>query len=192
MVMTREALPFGLRDVKIGLLDATTQLPTVLVDLPNSQTFSFTDSEDFEELRGDDRVVAKRGKGAVVEWELESGGIMLEAYAIMAGGTVVISGVSPNQKKIYKKKATTSRPDFWVEGQAYSESGGDYHAVLPRCKADDSLEGNLEDGSFMISSASGTGMSSLAPVTDTEHFELLYKLVHNETATPTAVPVAVP
>lgn len=192
MVMPREALPYGLRDVKIGLLSPTTFLPTVLVDLPNGQTFSFTDSEDFEELRGDDKVVAKRGKGAVVEWELESGGIMLEAYVIMAGGTVAITGVAPSQKKVYRKRVTDSRPDFWVEGKSESESGGDFHAVVPRCKADDTLEGSMEDGTFWITSASGTGMGSLAPVTDTEHFDLLYKLVHNETSTAIAVPVAVP
>lgn len=192
MAITREALPYGLRDVKVGLLDAVTQLPTVLVDLPNSQTFSFTDSEDFEELRGDDKVVARRGKGAVVEWELEAGGISLEAYAIMAGGTVTVSGTGTNTKKTYRKRATDQRPDFWVEGQAMSESGGDFHAVVPRCKADDSLEGSLEDGTFWVSSASGTGIPSLAPVTDTEHFELLYKLVHGEQAAAIAVPVAVP
>lgn len=192
MTITREALPYGLRDVKVGLLDAVTQLPTVLVDLPNSQTFSFTDSEDFEELRGDDKVVAKRGKGATVEWELENGGISLEAYVIMAGGTLTISGVSPNTKKTYRKRATDSRPDFWVEGQAMSESGGDFHCVVPRCKADDSLEGSLEGGTFWVTSASGTGMGSLAPVTDTEHYDLLYKFVHNEQATAIAVPVAVP
>lgn len=192
MTITRETLPFGLRDVKIGLLDATTQLPTVLVDLPNSQTFSFTDSEDFEVLRGDDRDVARRGKGATVEWELESGGISLEAYAIMAGGTVTVSGVTPNTKKTYRKRITDQRPDFWVEGQSMSESGGDFHCVLPRCKADDSLEGTMEDGSFWISSASGHAMSSNAPATDTEHFELLYKFVHGEQATSIAVPVAVP
>lgn len=192
MAITREALPYGLRDVKVGLLDPVTQLPLALVDLPNGQTFSFTDSEEFAELRGDDKVIAKRGKGAVVEWELESGGISLEAYAIMAGGTVTVSGTGTNTKKSYKKYATTSRPDFWVEGQAMSESGGDYHAVVPRCKADDSLEGSLEDGEFWVSSASGTGMPSLAPVTDTKHHELLYELVHNEQATAIAVPVAVP
>lgn len=192
MTITRETLPFGLRDVKIGLLDTTTQLPTVLVDLPNGQTFSFTDTEDFEVLRGDDRDVARRGKGASVEWELESGGISLEAYAIMAGGTVTISGVSPNTKKTYRKRVTDQRPDFWVEGQSMSESGGDFHCVLPRCKADDSLEGSMEDGSFWITSASGHAMSSLAPSTDTEHFELLYKFVHGEQAAAIAVPVAVP
>lgn len=192
MTITREALPYGLRDVKIGLLDAVTQLPTVLVDLPNGQTFSFTDTEDFQELRGDDKVVAKRGNGAMVEWELESGGIMLEAYAIMAGGTVAITGVTPNTKKVYRKRITDSRPDFWVEGQAMSESGGDYHAVVPRCKANDSLEGELADGEFWISSASGSGMASLAPITDTEHYNLLYKLIHGEAASAIVVPVAVP
>lgn len=192
MTITREALPYGLRDVKVGLLDATTQLPTVLVDLPNSQTFDFTDSEDFEELRGDDKLIAKRGKGAMVEWSLENGGISLEAYVIMAGGTLTISGVTPNTKKTYRKRATDSRPDFWVEGQAMSESGGDFHCVVPRCKADDSLEGSLEGGTFWVTSASGTGMGSLAPITDTEHYDLLYKFVHNEAATAIAVPVAVP
>lgn len=192
MTITREALPYGLRDIKVGLLDAVTGLPTVLVDLPNAQELSFTDTEDFQELRGDDKVVAKRGNGATVEWELGSGGIMLEAYAIMAGGTVTISGVSPNTKKTYRKRVTDSRPDFWIEGQCMSESGGDFHAVLPRVKADDSLEGTMEDGEFWISSASGTGMGSRAPITDTEHYDLLYKFVHGEAATAIAVPVAVP
>lgn len=188
----REAIPFGLRDVKVGLLDATTQLPTVLVDLPNSQTFNFTDEEDFEVLRGDDRDVARRGKGATVAWELESGGISLEAYAIMNGGTITLSGVAPNTKKSYRKKGTDQRPDFWVEGQSMSESGGDFHCVLPRVKADESLEGSMEDGTFWVTSASGHGMTSLAPETDTKHYELLYEFVHNEQATPIAVPVAVP
>jgi hypothetical protein len=192
MAITREALPFGLRDVKVGLLDPVTQLPTVLVDLPNGQTFSFTDEEDFEVLRGDDKDVARRGKGASVAWDLESGGIKLEAYAIMAGGTVTVSGTGTNTKVTYRKRATDQRPDFWVEGMSMSESGGSFHCTLPRCKADESLEGELADGTFWISSASGHGMSSLAPETDTEHFELLYKFTHNETATAIAVPVAVP
>lgn len=192
MAITREALPFGLRDVKVGLLDPVTQLPIALVDLPNGQTFSFTDEEDFEVLRGDDRDVARRGKGATVAWELESGGISLEAYAIMAGGTVTVSGTGTDTTKSYRKRVTDQRPDFWVEGQSMSESGGDFHCVLPRCKADDSLEGELADGTFWVSSASGHGMSSLAPETDTKHFELLYEFVHNEQAKTIAVPVAVP
>ena len=85
-------LPYGLRDVKVwpagGAVDDG-------IDLPNAQTFSFEESEEFTELRGDDKVVATRGQGPGVAWELGSGGIDLEAYAIINGGEVVVSGVTP-------------------------------------------------------------------------------------------------
>lgn len=190
MAITREALPYGLRDVKVGLLDPVTQLPTVLVDLPNGQTFDFSDSEDFEELRGDDRVVAKRGQGTEVEFEIDSGGISLEAYVILSGGTLTLAGTGTNTSKKYTKKVTDQRPDFWAEGQAMSESGGDFHCVLPRCKCDDSLEGSLEDGSFWVTAASGTAYASIA--TDAAWKDVVYQFVQNEQATAIAVPVVTP
>lgn len=190
MAITREALPYGLRDVKVATINSSTGLPGTLVDLPNAQTFNFTDEEDFEELRGDDRVVAKRGKGSTVAWDLESGGISLEAYVVIAGGALTLGGVSPAAWKKYRKLATDARPDFWVEGQSMSESGGDFHCLLPRCKADDSLEGSMEDGSFWISSASGTGMASFA--TDVKLAELVYEFTYNETALAIAAFVPTP
>lgn len=167
------ALPYGLRDVKVAPIDATGTIGT-MVDLPNSQTLSFTENEDFQELRGDDKVVAKRGNGPTVDWELDSGGISLEAYAIINGGTVATSGVAPAQVKTYSKKGTDSKPDFWAEGQAMSESGGDFHMVLYRCKADGGVEGELNDGEFWVTKASGTGIADTA--------DNLYDMVQNETA----------
>jgi hypothetical protein len=174
------SLPFGLRDVKIAPLDPD-GTPGTMVDLPNSQTMSFTENEDYTELRGDDKVVAKRGNGPTVDWELDNGGISLEAYVIMNGGTLTTSGVTPNVVKTYKKKATDARPDFWAEGQAMSESGGDFHMVLERCKADGGVEGELTDGEFWVTSASGTAIGS---VVDDD----LYSFVENETVTPIAQP----
>lgn len=167
------ALPYGLRDVKVAPMDPAGVVGT-MVDLPNSQTLSFTENEDFQELRGDDKVVAKRGSGPTVDWELDNGGISLEAYAIMNGGLVVSSGTTPAMKKKYSKKGTDSKPDFWAEGQAMSESGGDFHVVLYRCKADGGIEGELADGEFWVTSASGTGFANLN--------NDLYDLVQNETA----------
>lgn len=167
------SLPFGLRDVKIAPL-AADGTPGTMVDLPNAQTMSFTENEDYTELRGDDKVVAKRGNGATIDWELDSGGIALEAYVIMNGGDLEVTGVTPNIKKTYTKKSTDSRPDFWAEGQAMSESGGDFHMVLERCKADGGIEGELTDGEFWVSSASGTGIGRL----DDDN---LYSFVDNET-----------
>lgn len=167
-------LPYGLRDIKIAPLPPT-GVPGTMVDLPNAQTMSFSENEDYSELRGDDKVVAKRGNGATVEWELESGGISLEAYVIINGGTLTTAGVTPNIKKTYKKKSTDARPDFWAEGQAMSENGGDFHMVLERCKADGGVEGELADGEFWVSSASGSAIGTAVG-------DDLYEFVDNETA----------
>lgn len=175
MALAGTALPYGLRDVKIKPIDAAGVVGTS-IDLPNSRTFSFEENEDFEELRGDDRVVATRGGGASVGWELESGGISLEAYAAINGGAIVSSGVTPNLKKTYTKLSTDSKPRFQVEGQAISEAGGDFHVVLYNCKATDGVEGELADQSFWLTSCSGTAIGN--PSNDK-----IYEFVHNETAT---------
>lgn len=169
-------LPFGLRDVKVATLTAAGAKGT-LVDLPNARTFSFEEAEDFEELRGDDKVVATRGLGASVDWELEAGGISLEALVVLNGGTLVTTGVTPNIKKTYTKKSTDQRPEFFVEGQALSESGGDFHVVLYRCKATDGISGELADGSFFLTSGSGTALPSKNATTA----DAIYDFVQNET-----------
>jgi hypothetical protein len=180
MVLPAYAQPFGLRDVKLTPLGADGSTPGTPVDLPAARTFSFAETEDFESLRGDDKEVASHGAGPVVEWELESGGISLEAYAIMAGGLVTTSGVTPNVKKTYSKTATQGRPYFKVEGQAISDSGGDFHGLVYKAKATDNLEGELSDGSFWLTSAGGTGF----PSTEAALVDKLYDFVHNETAAP--------
>jgi len=169
--------PFGLRDVKVWLLDASGARSGTGVDLPASRTFSFSDSEDFETLEGDDVIVASHGKGATVSWELEGGGISLDLWKILSGaGTLTSTGVTPSQIKTLTKKNTDARPYFDVEGQVISDSGGDLHAIVYRCKADDALEGNMENGSFMLTHASGTGYGKLSNGD-------LYSFVQNETTT---------
>lgn len=175
-----ETLPYGLRDVKLTAYTNPTTLATTTVDLPNSRTFTFEEAESFEELRGDDKVVATRGKGPSVNWSLESGGISLEAWQTLNGGTITSSGTTPAQVKTYQKLATDSRPEFQVEGQAISESGGDFHVVLYRCKATDKLSGSMGDGAFWLTAAGGTALPSKL----VDSVDALYDFVQNETATP--------
>lgn len=172
-------LPFGLRDVKLSPRNSDGTYGTA-VDLPAARTFSFEESEDFETLEGDDVTVATRGKGPNVSWELENGGISLAAYKVMAGGTITVTGTTPNIKVTYSKLATDSRPEFKAEGQAMSESGGDFHGVLYRCKASDSIKGSMENGSFWLTGASGTAIG--VPATDGTNPNKLYDFVGNETA----------
>jgi hypothetical protein len=189
MPLTNTPLPYGLRDVKLTAYTDTagTILATVSVDLPNSRTLSFTDSEDFEELRGDDKIVASHGKGASVDWNLESGGLPFEAFKIMAGGTITESGISPVGKKVFSKKVTDQRPYFRIQGQVVSDSGGNVECVLYRCKATGELSGEFADGSFFLTAAKGAayGVSSGVNV------DKLYDFVQNETMTPLVVPTDV-
>jgi hypothetical protein len=174
------ALPFGMRDTKVT--PYTTAALTTLgtsVDQPNARTLSFSEAEDYEELRGDDKVIAMRGLGASVEWEMEAGGISVPAYKELNGGSSVTSGVSPNQVTTYTKKVTDARPYFKAEGQSMSDSGGDFHVVLPRARASGGVEGELSDGSFWLTAASGVALPALL----TGDVDTLYKFILNETAT---------
>ncbi|MGX9924105.1 hypothetical protein ACWIG4_30125 [Streptomyces sp. NPDC002248] len=173
------SLPFGLRDVKLFPVDQATGIRTGEgVDLPSSRTFSFKETVESEELTGDDVVQASHDYNPKVEWELESGGVPFEAYAIMAGGSVTTSGTTPAQVKTFSKRKNESRPYFEVEGQAISDSGGDLHARIYRCKADGDLEGGFEGGSFTLTKAAGKGYGQV------EEDGVLYDWIQNETVTP--------
>lgn len=168
-------LPYGLRDVKVTPYDAAGVLG-IAVDLPNARTFSFEEAEDFEELRGDDKVVATRGKGPSVDWELEGGGISLEALVVLNGGALVVTGTGATTKKTYTKRSSDARPKFKVEGQALSESGGDFHCVLYSCKSTEGVSGELGDGVFWLTGASGTAIGRAAD-------DVIYDFVENTTTT---------
>lgn len=174
MALTTIPLPYGLRDVAIFPL--TGEVVGTGVDLPNARTLSFSEAEDFEELRGDDGVAAVRGKGASVNWSLEGGGISLEAVKALYGGTITTTGTTPNQIKTYQKKQTDARPYVRIEGQAISDSGGDFHVVLYRARCTGELSGELSDGSFWLTGASGRAIGQTSD-------DVVYDFVQNESET---------
>jgi len=181
MALSGYALPFGLRQVKLVPLDnAGAEITADAVFLPASRTFSFSEAEEFQTLQGDDRTVASHGSGPTAAWDLEGGGISLDVWAILSGGTVTETGVSPAAVRKFTKKTTDSRPYFNVYGRAISDNGGDFHMVVYRCKADGDLEAELANGAFQLTAASGTGFGD-------ETTGDLYDFLHNETAVPLTI-----
>lgn len=181
-------IPFGMRDCKIyPYTDAAgTTLASTGYDLPYAQTFSFADTEDFTDLRGDDDLVATHGAGAQVKWTLESGGISLQCWAVFTGGEIVEAGTTPNRTVTLRKRSDDARPYFRIDGQIMSDSGGDVTASVYRVKCNGDISGQFADGKFFVSSATGIGL----PIPGTK---FLYDIVQNETAveldtTPTANP----
>lgn len=180
MTLTVVPLPYGIRDVKVATL-SNTGVKGTLVDLPNAQTLEFEETTTTQELRGDDVVVAKRTTVDGGAWTLEAGGLSFEAAVIMFGLTLTSTGTTPNQKKTLTRKSGDAYPDFFAEGQVMSESGGDVHRVLPRCKAD-KMSGSHADGEFYVSHAEGACLPSLLVATVDE----MWNVVQNETVTPIA------
>lgn len=183
------ALPFGIRDIKIVPYTsmAALVLETTMVDLPYARTLSFTEAEDFEDLRGDDELVTTHGSGPWCEWELEGGGISLEALVAMNGGTLTVEGTTPNVTKTYRKKVTDQKPWFALIGQSISDSGGDLHCIIYRARVTDNIEGEFADQSFFMTSASGKGLGSRR--TDpADELGTVYDFVNHETITAIVVP----
>lgn len=176
-----KALPYGLRDIKITPISAAGVYGT-MIDLPVARTLSWSDTIDTEELRGDDKVYAERESSGTLDWDLESGGIPLAAYAAIAGGAVTQSGSTPAVKRTYSKDAADARPYFYLEGQSINDNGGDTHVVMYRCKATGDIGGEFSDGTFLLTSCSGRGYP------DALHGDKIYDIVHNETEVATVVP----
>lgn len=185
MALNTIPLPFGLREIKVTpYTDAAATTLGTPVKLPNARTLSFAEAEEFEDLRGDDALQASHGSGAQVEWELEGGGVSFEAVAVMYGGVVATTGVTPNQIKTLSKYVGTTyqqsqRPSFKIMGRSISDSGGDFWCVIWRCKATDNLEGEMADGQFFLTGASGLGYYSK----EASSLNKLWEWVQNETET---------
>lgn len=183
MALTGAAYPFGLREVKITpILDPVLETLGTPLKLPSSRVFTFTESEDYVELRGDDRLVISRGVGPQTDWELEAGGLDLTVYAAMFGGTLANTGVTPNQVRDVIKKVTDQRPYFRVEGRAMGDAGGDVHVIIYRCRATGDVEGTFQDSQFYLTNGEGQGFGSLAVATP----DYLYRIIQNETPVPIA------
>lgn len=176
MALAVNRLPYGVRDIKVATLD-NAGVKGTLVDFPNAQTLEFQESTTTQTLRGDDSVVAQRTTIDTADWTLEGGGLSLEAMVVISGGAVTTSGVTPNVVKKWVRMGTDAYPDFFMEGQVMSESGGDHHIVFHRCKASQ-ISGTHADGEFWVSHAEGSAFATLT-VADVGK---VWTMVENETA----------
>jgi hypothetical protein len=179
MALPDQALPYGLRDLELKQVTEGTGTLGALVDLPAARTLTFNEVVESADLRGDDTIVATHESAPSIEWELEAGGISFAAWAILAGGTVTESGVTPNIVRTFAR-SNQARPYFYCEGQVISDNGGDVHAVLYRCKSTGNVGGEFTDNEFFLTSCSGKGV--VVPTGYTNAGKL-YDLIQNETAT---------
>jgi hypothetical protein len=162
-------MPFGLNSVKIiGITLAGT------VTLPAAQTLKFKDRVLSGELRGDDAIKAVAAISEAAEWELEAGGISLEALALMTGRTIVSAGTTPTGTITLRMNASLAYPYFKLYGKVLGVGSDDVHCKLFKCKVTDSIEGTFKGGEFFVTSIKGVAID--------DSTNGIMQFVQNETA----------
>ena len=162
--------PFGLRDVK---LVSTSGTPTQ-VDQPAARTLSFNERVKSGELSGDDKTLAVVAFSDAIEWELEAGGISLDAYALMTGRTVVEEGTTPSQTRTMTGSGGLEVfPYFKIYGKSVGDKADDIHVKIFSAKLTN-IQGQLSDGEFCVTQASGVAID--------DGTNGLFEIAQNETA----------
>jgi len=146
---------------------------TVNYALPAAQTLSFGERVISEELPGNDQVNAVITMADAVEWELEHGGISLEAYALMTGRTAVLSGTTPSRTYHLQARSRAAFPYFKIYGKALGDSIDDIHVKIPKAKINDTIEGELADGKFWVTKCKGIAI---------DNGTYMWEFIQNETA----------
>jgi hypothetical protein len=161
--------PFGLRDVKVTDITGTTQ-----EDLPAARTLRWRERLATGELTGDDVIKTVVSSLQAIDWELEGGGISLDAWALLTGRTPSESGTTPN--RTYTMTASGGDVFPWVKiyGKSVGDSSDDVHVKLFKAKVT-ALEGTFGENEFFVTRCEGVavddGTNGIADV------------VQNETAT---------
>lgn len=189
-----DILPYGIRQIRLTpYLDAQgTCLADVSYPLPVAMTLGFSETEQYDELRGDDVLVAVHGRGPQVDWSLEAGGMNMTCWSLLSGGSVIEEGVAPTRVTRMIKSGDDLRPYVRIDGRAISDSGGNLKTRIYRCKANGRLQADLRGGAFQTSRIDGVGLPMVG-----DGGRWLYEFIHDETdsaipGTPEANPLPSP
>lgn len=145
-------LPFGLRQIALYNSDGTGK-----VLIPAALMMHVTPLLESARFEADGRLVGAAGFVAGAEWELEAGGISLEALAKLTGDAATAAGSAPNRTLTMSAAAGDAMPYIRIAGRALSDSG-DVFCRLYRCKVE-ALEGTFRQGEFWVTYAKGVAVS---------------------------------
>lgn len=106
------------------------------VDVPGIATVSTENNLVTSELKGDARVIAKKGRVDRINFSATYGKLDLAAQLVLSGGSVTASGTTPNQKQVYRIASPAPLPYFKVEFLILDvDTGlGDLHVLIYKCQ----------------------------------------------------------
>lgn len=145
---------YGLRQVALYNADGTGKLA-----LPAAMMLHVAPQIESARFEADGRLVGASSFVAGAEWELEAGGISLEALGKLTGLTAAGAGSAPARTLTLSAAAGAQFPYLRIGGRAVAAEGGDVYAMLYRCKVE-ALEGTFRAGEFWVSYAKGVAVSN--------------------------------
>lgn len=144
--------PFGLRQLVIYNADGTGA-----VTLPVGLMMHVTPVIEAARFVADGVGVGAASMITLLEWELEAGGLNLDAYAKLLGLAVATAGSAPNRTQTVSVGAGLELPYLRIAGRAVGDNGDGMAVRIYKAKLE-SLEGSFRRGDFYITSCAGVAV----------------------------------
>lgn len=167
MALTHKTKWFAVVDAKISPLTADPEGGAATygasIDVPGIKSVGITPGIASKELRGDNKRLDVDVSISGIRLQFAHAKLSLDALAVLLGGSVLDSGVTPAQKARYRHLGA-SRPGYWkFEAQAPSVDviGGDGHIIAYKCIVTGYELGNAEENYRTFSGTAET-MARLA------------------------------
>lgn len=145
------ARPFGLRDVKVFEITATTPTYAAGVDVPCVSELTLDTVVTEAMLEGDDSICATHANVEAVDMAITHGGVALNLYDVLFGATVTDSGTSPNDFTYMDLAVSDVRPYFGLIADSRTSDAalaGNTLFIGYKCKTTGGGGGSLSKGSF--------------------------------------------
>lgn len=180
MTISKQSVVLGIDDAKIFKLtsDSTSALTyDTAIEVPGVQKLEIAAQATEKALKSDEKVLDYYVNTDYLSWAFYSSKISLDALAILEGGTVTLSGTTPNQTYTYSIGKSNAPEYFKFEAKANYTAGenGDFHLKLYKCKANN-IDIQYLANDYAIVTATGVAIP-------TTHDGKIKDNIINETAT---------
>lgn len=152
--------PFGLRELKITDSNGANALA-----LPVAMILHVTPRILATQFAAEGLVVGVQSALVALDWEMEAGGISLEAFAKLIGDTNASAGSAPNRTLTLSADVGVTFPTVRIYGRAMGEGSDDVHVKLWACTLTN-IEGTFRVGEFWVTSCAGVAISSASGLVD--------------------------
>lgn len=167
-------MPFG--DKPFGLNEVKLKKGATVVTLPVAQKLTLKERVRGGEMSGDDKIASVVAISEAFDWELEAGGIALDALALLTGRTATTSGTAPAQTMTLSSASGQSFPYILIFGKSVGDNGDDIHVKVWKAKVME-LSGEFADNAFYVTKCTGIAIG------DSANGNKIVDFIQHETAT---------